>query len=239
MNAGPEAIGLVVIITNDYSSCPGLPRLSGAHLDGIAISDAFRQLKFAVYWIKNATRHSLENVMWDLQNLELFSMRKCRCIIFIFAGHVSEGDNLIMQDGSQFQIIKDIICPLSKNSNEIKLVQKIFLIDACRGKGVAQTSFVPGGASQRGGSLIGIEEVAQEDGFMLVYSTHEAYENRLWLSTMARLLRDKQHLCSVDNLLTAISKELEGRMGGFWFQQPERFSQLYQDICLDPGCSCR
>ena len=251
----PGATGLIVIVTNDYSNLPAaaagggsLPKLKGAHLDGESLSGAFRELGFAVCWMENVVKHSLQGIMWELRNLKFSSVQKYRCIIFVFAGHGCEGDNLIMQDGSKFQVVQDIIDPLlPKNSKEIGSIQKIFLIDACRGEGTTQTVFVPRSASHRGGSLIGSEEVAQEGGFMLAYSTlpmHKAYEDPrhggLWFSTLAKLLREKRHLCSIENLLTAVNKEMKARMGGSQFQQPEKVVRLNEIICLNPKCSsCR
>lgn len=79
---------------------------------------------------------------------------------------------------------------------------------------------------------------------MLAYSNlpmHRAYENPhsggVWLSTLARLLREKRHLSSVDNLLKVVNWELKRRMGDSQFQQPEILSMLDQNICLDPGYS--
>ncbi len=249
----PGAIGLAVIITNDYSNSPaaaaqGLERLDGALLDGRALSSAFTALRFAVCWIKNADRHSLGKVMWELRNLQFSSVSKYRCILFIFAGHGCEGDQLIMQDGAKLGVVPDIIEPLlPKNSLHIGNIEKIFLIDACRGKEKTQTTLVPRSApSERGGSLVSMQEVAQEGGFMLAYSTlplHKAYEDPrnggLWFSTLARLLREKRHLCSVDDLLTQVNAELKKRMHSSQFQQPERWSRLNKIICLNPECSCK
>lgn len=249
----PGAIGLAVIITNDYSNGPavealGLGRLEGALLDGRSLSIAFTELKFAVCWVKNADNHSLGRLMYELRNLRYSSAKNYRCILFIFAGHGCEGDQLVMQDGHRLRVVHDIIDPLlPKNSAEIGKIPKVFLIDACRGRGVTPTTFVPRSPNDRGGNLLGMQEVAQEGGFMLAYSTlpmHKAYEDPhsggLWLSTLARLLRKKDRfLCSVENLLTQVNVELSVRMRGPHFQQPEKLSRLNAIICLNPECSCK
>ena len=245
----PRAIGLAVIITNNYSTSPslGLAKLDGALLDGQALSAAFTGLKFAVCWVKNASRHSLGRIMFDLRNLKFSSVRNYRCIIFIFAGHGCEGDCLVMQDGSKLRVTSDIIDPLlPKNSKEIGSIEKLFLIDACRGQEKTQTSLAPRSVGNRGGSLVAMQEVAQEGGFMLAYSTlpeHKSYEDPrnggLWFSTLARLLSEKRHLCSVDNLLTQVNTEMKRRMCGSQFQQPEKLSRLNKIVCLNPECSCK
>lgn len=245
----PDAIGLVVIITNDYSNTRDLITLSGTQRDGQALSVAFSKLNFAVCWEKNVTSFQLANIIGDMAKLRYEWVKKYRCIIFVFAGHGKEGDNLCMQDGTRIQTNSNIVIPLlPKNAREIGNIKKAFLIDACRGENITATELVPRGSSEsqsRGGSVVELARVPSEGNFLIAHSTmpkHEAYESTdkggVWLSTVASLLKRKgDHLRSLQVLLTEanteIAKSLQQKDSKF--QQAEQFSRLNGVINLDPN----
>ena len=55
-----DSVGLVIIITNDYSSTKELSTLNGTKEDGKALSEAFAKLNFTVQWEKNVNGEQLE-----------------------------------------------------------------------------------------------------------------------------------------------------------------------------------
>ena len=244
----PDAIGLVVIITNDYSTTRDLTVLSGTHRDGQALSEAFSKLNFAVYWERNVTGFKLVSIIGDIAKLRHEWVKEYRCIIFVFAGHGKEGDNLCMQDGTRIQTNHEILLPLlPKNAKEIGSIKKAFLIDACRGEKITATELVPRGSSEplsRGGSLVELRRVCSEGNYLIAHSTmpeHAAYETGkggVWLSTVASLLNRKgNHLRSLQVLLTEANNEITKNLqhNDSKFQQAEQLSRLNGVINLDPN----
>lgn len=250
------AIGLVVIISNDYSTprSPGsehLSELKGTLQDGKALSQAFAALRFAVCWERNVTGAMLCRIISEMRNLKFSLVKDYRCIMFIFAGHGCEGDYLWMQDGSKLQIYIDVVTPLlPKSAKVIGNIKKVFLIDACRGERETQTILVPrssslptGASETRGGSLLESVKVCEEGNFLIAYSTmpmHKAYEDNrtggVWLSTLARLLNERRSLFCLDYLLTEVNEEMMARMqDSTKCQQPEKYSTLNGHIILDPN----
>jgi hypothetical protein len=252
------ANGLVVIVTNDYSSTRDLSELKGTIKDGHALSQAFRLLGFAVCWERNVSGNALCGLVAEIRTLKLQQVRGYCGIIFVFAGHGCEGDYLWMQDGTKLHIITDIVDPLlPKNAKEIGMIGKAFLIDACRGERSTETVLVPrynsipnrSLSSVRGGSLMESLKVCEDGNFIVAYSTlpmHKAYESERnggeWLSTLAKLLnKGVSSLPSPDleYLLTEVNKVMSEKQGPT-FQQPDRLSRLNGHITLGnnlSGCS--
>lgn len=232
------AIGLAVIITNDYSTGGGsVEQLKGTERDGQALSNAFTALRFAVCWEKNVPGSILAGIISEISHLKYDLVKDYECMIFIFAGHGCEGDYLLMQDCRKLQIMDDIVTPLlPKNARLIGGIKKAFLIDACRGKQETQTQVVPRSSSNpgeasksRGGSSVELKRVPSEGNFLIAYSTmplHRAYEESnkggVWLSTVAQLLKERKHLNSLESLLA----EANDRMPQFRSQQSERLSRV-------------
>lgn len=248
----PGANGLAVIITNDnYSRSPPrlkLANLPGAARDGLALKQALSGLKFAVHLARNISTDALRGLVYGISCLRYHMVKDYCCIIFIFAGHGCEGDYLYMPDGGTVQVGTDIVNPLvPENSVDIGSIPKVFLIDACRGTEDTKVVFVPRGSldssEARGGSLIHRIKVAARGEYLLAYSTmprHKAYEipgeGGVWLSTLARLLNERQHLQSFESLLTKVNEELKEKLqGAMNFQQPERYSRINGFISLDPN----
>ena len=235
------AIGLAVIVTNDYTDTTKLDDLVGTLCDGKNLSEAFTKLRFAVHWERNVDQNELKKIIDEISSLEYQLVENYRCIIFIFAGHGCEGDNLFMQDGTTINICKDIIDPLlSTKSNK---VQKIFLIDACRGR---KDTIVPRCNGPPEELMVAsMKEIPNKGGFLVAYSTmpqHKAYEDKqkggLWFSTFVKLLQVKKYLSlSIEDLLTEVNGEMEREMQRSGkFQQPEKISRLSKIVYLDPNC---
>lgn len=233
----PGAIGLAVIITNDYGTAKELITLTGTQQDGQALSEVFARLNFDVCWRRNAGKFLLMQIIREVSQLKYHAVQHYRCIIFIFAGHGCEGDCLWTQDERKVHILNEVVYPLlPKQAMEIGAIPKVFLIDACRGKKKTQTVVVPRSSSTdeevqpRGGSLCEMN-VPAEGNFMIAYSTlpqHKAYEDGtkggVWLFTLAKLLKEGKSLHSLECLLTDVNEEI---MGGkpCEFQQPEKWSR--------------
>ena len=248
----PSAIGLAVIITNDYGTTESLAKLTGTQRDGQSLCEAFTRLKFDVLWKRNVNQFLLMQIIYGLSRLKYHKVKHYRCIILIFAGHGCEGDCLWTQDGKKVHITSQVVTPLlPKQAMEIGAIPKIFLIDACRGDKKTQTVVVPRSSSSpkpveevqpRGGSLCEMR-VPEEGNFMIAYSTlpqHKAYEDPekggVWLSTLAKLLTEGKSLNSLECLLTDVNEEIIGN-NPREFQQPEKFSRLNKIINLDPACN--
>lgn len=251
VRARPGAHGLAVIVANDdYSQSPPhlrLENLPGAARDGQALSQALGGLNFAVHLVKNISRHALMQLVHEMSRLRYHMVKDYCCILFVFAGHGCEGDYLYMPSGEKVQVAGEVVGPLvPASSQEIGNIPKVFLIDACRGSGDTDTVLVPrsslAGGGARGGTLIDRIRVAAEGEYLLAYSTlprRKAYEvpgkGGVWLSTLARLINERQHLQSFEGLLTKVNEEVKGRLQGEKsFQQPERYSRINGFICLDP-----
>lgn len=245
----PGATGLAVIITNDYSSPTpaNLSRLMGTQQDGQSLTEAFTRLNFDVLWRRNTDRVVLMQIIRAVSQLKYCAVKHYHCIILIFAGHGCEGDCLWTQDGMKVHITQEVVAPLlPKKAMGIGAIPKVFLIDACRGEKKTQTVLVPRSTStdeevqSRGGSLLQDMRVPEEGNFMIAYSTlpqHKAYEDPtkggVWLSTLAKLLRERKSLNSLECLLTDVNEEIVGN-NPREFQQPEKLSRLNRKIDLDP-----
>lgn len=241
-----DAAGLVVIITNDYSSTPHLRELKGTKHDGHSLQGVFTALGFTVCWERNVTGGSMHRIIKELRDLKFAEVKGYQCIVFVFAGHGCEGDYLCMQDGSKLQINGDIVDPLlPRNAQQIGSIKKAFLIDACRGTQETLTTLVPRSCSipcARGGTLMDTLRVSTDGNFLLAYSTlpmHIAYESGVdggaWLSTMVKLLSEKQSsLLSLDleYILTEVNKVMSEKQGSS-VQQPDRVVRLNGHINLD------
>ena len=203
-----DSVGLVIIITNDYSTTKELSTLNGTKEDGKALSEAFAKLNFTVQWEENVNGDQLKLIVKDIARL---NASDCRCIIFVFSGHGQEGDYIFMQDNSKHQIYDAIVHPLlPKNAKGIGSIQKAFLIDACRGGEKAAIAYVPKGLKER--LMDKLKKVSAEGNFLVAYSTlpkqlaYETDKGGVWLSTVATLLNEGKHLNSLGDFLTMVNK---------------------------------
>ncbi len=249
----PGAIGLAVIITNDYSTTSSLRSLPGAEKDGESLQEALADLKFAVHWKRNVNSGEFVEIIREISSLKHSLVKEFRCILFVFAGHGDEGDTLYMQDGAKLHLNQDVITPLyPEKAREIGNIKKAFLIDACRGNKSTETTlvprsgFIPDESGERGGSSVGFE-VPRESGIFIAHSTlpsHKSYEDKtvggVWLSTVARLLKEKKYLFSLTYLLEKANEEIMESKNGSnapvkEFQQPAMTSTLNGVIRLNPN----
>ena len=255
VKSNPKANGLVVIVTNDYCNTPGLSPLNGAPCDGHNLSEAFKNLEFAVHWETNVDYIRLKAIICEISRLKRHQVENYRCIIFIFAGHGTEGDYLFMQKGEKISIFANIVNPLlPKSSKEIGNIPKVYLIDACRGDNYTPTTLVARGSSitpeekSRGGSLIDTLKVASEGEFLLSFSTMPSYKafeestttgggGGVWFSSLVEALQmDEYSGLSLDDLLTKTNKLMMSKLQDQrHFQQPEKISRLNDIIFLHPG----
>lgn len=253
----PGAIGLAVIVTNNYTTNENLKDLPGALIDGEAMYSALEKLNFAVYWEKNVTGDKMKQIIREMQNLEHCPV-SYRCIFFVFSGHGNQDDCLMMEDtdSEPLHLEKEIIIPLlPKQANRIGLIQKVFLIDACRGGSKTSTEFVAKDGErprqERKNSIVAkLREshiqIPGEGGFLLAYATmpmHAAYDTLgkggVWLSRVTRLLNDRVCLDSIENLLTKVNEVLMTELQNDQkILQPEKVSRLNKIVSLEPGKWC-
>lgn len=235
----PGARGLAVIVTNDYNSNADLKSLAGTHKDGEAMESALIALNFAVYWEKNVAEDKMKQIIGDVQSLKKKLVGSyLQYIFFIFSGHGSEGDCLVMEDGSFLRVNEELISPLlAKSAKEIGTLPKVFLIDACRGKNPTKTVYVEMPKNASSASKSSKIRFPEEGGYLLGYATipmHMSYETNSggwWLSKVAKLLKDKMYLNSIETLFTEVSRQM---VLGKNSQQPEVILRLNAHINLEP-----
>lgn len=250
IRSAPGAIGLVVIVTNDYSTAAKLTELPGASQDGHTLCRAFAGLNFAVCRQENVNGHNLGDIIHEISRLSYDLVKSYHCIIFIFAGHGRVGDHLVMQDSTPVSMHQSIIEPLlAKNATEIGGIPKIFLIDACRGEATTKMALVPRSCDQevkpRGGSLIDMGKVPEEGNFLLAYSTmpkHKAYESctmgGVWFTALSEVIAERENGLNIQVVLTKANELISKNYQNNTFlkpQQPECLSRLNKVVYLDPN----
>ena len=212
--AVPGAVGLALIITNDYKSNPQYTNLEATKSDGDAMDRALRELGYA-----SVCRHNVTQI-WLMSLLRKADRTtyppSCRRIVFVFAGHgriESGGTSLIMNDGMDISI-QSIVTLLSPSSSTSMIgdMVRMFFIDACRGEGVDEGRFV-----SRGGCLVNERRISSNAGNYLVgFSTlagFRSYEVRdeggscgLWLPRVAEKLTSCDD--TINNILVGVNEEL-------------------------------
>ena len=257
--------GLAAIITNDYAGAKH-KELSGTHMDGERMKEAFEALKFDVCWKKNVNQNDIQQLWREINSLNFELVKHYNCMAFVFSGHGEpEGRDgkLIMQDDTKIDICKDFIAPvLPGNAKLIGDIPKIFFIDACRGDEATETVDVPtrhgatgkgspsntdSATSRKGCYQIDLQKVPTEGSCLVAYSTLPGRRSNdypgkgsLWLEFLARHLTTNHE--TIETLLTDVNKELLDyyRKHNFEFQQPEKMSRLNKRLyLLEEGCENR
>jgi len=247
----PEANGLAIIISNDYSSCCRLDPLTGARKDGENMFRAFKYLKFATHWESNVTKPRLMQLIYDATRYYFYhQFENYRCIAFVFAGHGFTMDQIYMQDGTLVSITDIVQSFLPKSAPHIGNLPKLFLIDACRGTKDINPVFVPrgsakvfkGNAVERGVTELLNLRLPSEGNYLIAYSTmpeHKSYEQFGEGSTWTTILAEK--LCtshdSIEDILTAVNEkmmEIYQTSLQCPMQQPEKRSYLNKILILNP-----
>ena len=246
----PGASGFAVIISNDYSSTPGLETLTGTRKDAQNMDAALQSLNIVTHCEHNVTTIRLMELLYKAAQCKDYPQGS-KCIIFVFAGHGLDSNQVYMQDGSLMKINGIIEQFLPEKAPMIGNIPKLFFIDACRGDRTVQSVTVPrGGYSvreplQKGADEVPTMKIPAQGNFLVAYSTmpyYRSYESKgnggMWMSALARKLPYSKD--SIEDILTEVNEELiELYQSPHWrdtdMQQPEKISRLNKRVYLGQG----
>ena len=232
----PEAVGLAVIITNDYKDNRHYSNLEATESDGAAMAAAFTELGYATIRKHNITAPILTSILRKASNIRY--PQSCKRIAFVFAGHGrdepgSGATTLIMNDGENMAIdfIVETLSPHDTN-NTIGNKVRMFFIDACRGDGKDEGKLIP-----RGGDFIDKQRLSSNAAnYLLCFSTlagYQSYEVKengggsrgLWLPRVARNLTTCDD--SICDILVKVNTELLTE-----FQDREKYPFMMQPVLI-------
>ncbi|XP_019854404.1 PREDICTED: uncharacterized protein LOC105313442 isoform X2 [Amphimedon queenslandica] len=232
--AAPEAVGLAMIITNDYKDNPKYSNLEATESDGASMAAAFTELGYTIVHKHNITGLILASILRRTSNIQY--PKSCKRIAFVFAGHgrnesKSETTLLIMNDGESITIdfIVETLSPRDPG-NAIGNKVRMFFIDACRGDGKDEGRLVP-----RGGDCIEKQRLSSNAAnYLLCFSTlagFQSYEVKetgggsrgLWLPRIARNLTTCDD--SIGDILVKVNEELSTE-----FQDKEKYPYMMQPV---------
>lgn len=236
--AYPEAVGVAIIIANDYSTCKALNTIQGPIDDASKAEAVFRSLKTVCHHVRNQNAARTIAACQFVASYE-YPHDKFKWIIIVFSGH-GNNETIIAQDGSNIPV--QTIIDLFKHPPNLS-IPKFFFFDACRGIELTESHLVPRGPeivhmNPRGGELLS-EVIRLPEGcnMLIAFSTlprKYAYEQRssggLWLSKLLdRLPNDDS---SITDILNEVNKDVVDHfqpMNGL-MQQPEYRSTLLGKI---------
>jgi hypothetical protein len=228
------ALGIALIIANDYKTSSNIPPLEGTLRDASKAQNVFESLNTICYMKCNSTASQMSNAISAVASCSSYP-KAFKWIVFIFSGHGSDNQVILGQDNQKVKIddILEMFQP-SQNS-KTATIPKILLFDACRGGGVTG-SIVPRAEGHVCESALRVPE----KGNMLVgYSTLPlcmSYEDNkkggIWMSHLLdRLGRDE---CSINDVLTATNGDIIEyfQQRKVEIQQPECYNTLWSIVNL-------
>ncbi len=124
----PNARGVVVIIGNEEYDDPQCNNLPGAMKDANDMESTFKYLRFAIRFLRNATRDKICSTISALADYGSYP-DGYNCFAVVFSGHGGSNNIIVSKDGQEVSIDEAIIQQL----NHIADKPKIVFIDACRG----------------------------------------------------------------------------------------------------------
>ena len=230
LDACTHPVGLAIIISNDYKDVPTLKILNETEKDGKAMMDALKFLGHATVHLRNVTYASLLDLLRQAEQIKYPSC--CRRVVFVFAGHGKEGDNLITGDGKCIKI-QTIVEKLSTIP-----MARLFFIDACRGKLDDRGRVV---ASRGGKPLDEVRIPSNAYNFLLAHSTipgHRSYEveneGGIWMPVLANKLKEVD--ADINAVLVEVNRELQQRFQDRecfpYMMMPESINRLAESINL-------
>lgn len=239
----PNANGLALIVSNDYSSTR-IASLTATSNDARLLKASLVELNYTVVYKHNIRRMDLLSLLDDVTSMT-FPCNFKR-LVFAFSGHGTDGSNIVMQDGASVNIAFVVAKFLPVNKPHLCSIPKLFFIDACRGQRVdAGVTFVKydqvaAPLVARGAKALETVRYPSEGNFLIAYSTtagYEAYEftarGGLWMSVLAKKLLSEDK--SVVDVLTDVNQELIYMYRKRWdgsLQQPELLSRLNETVNL-------
>ena len=243
LSACIHPVGLAIIISNDYESISTLETLRETETDGKAMTEALKCLGYATIHRHNVTLTFLLNLLRQATQINYPTC--CKRLVFVFAGHGKEGDNLLTSDERPIQI-QEIVVKLSEIDNNAKIT-KLFFIDACRGtlddKGKVIVS--------RGGKSIDETRIPISTyNFLIAHSTisgYRSYEIKnkggIWMQALSRKLKEADK--DINVVLIEVSKELQEQFQDQvqypYMMMPESINRLTTSINLlqeSKYCKC-
>ena len=253
IDSAPYALGLAVIISNDYKSNPQYGNLNGTEKDGDALESSFKTLRYTVVRKHNTSLSFLVALLKKVSS-GLRYPPSYKAIAFVFAGHGEAGGNLITSEGNKISI-EGIVRILSPSSNDASTTQlgdmaRMFFIDACRGeKDDLGFHVTPRGASAnpRGGKPVELLRIPSEPtNIVVAYSTVAGYrsyeidgQGGIWLQSLAKKLIKCD--CSIGDVLTEVNgdlKDLFQKNPKMKIMNPECINRLTKSVYLLRGIAC-
>jgi hypothetical protein len=234
-DAYPKAIGLAIIITNDYQKISDRHSpLAAAEGDGKAMEDSLKALGYAIVRKHNSTLALVMSLLDQLDRIRY--PPSCKRLAFVFAGHgrwrPDNGHELITNDGKVLTVNTLLMksSPSRLSGGTLGDRVRLFFIDACRGNLQDEGKMV-----HRGGELA--EEIristAPHSNMLICYSTLDGFRSYemngkgIWLPLVAeKLLKcDK----SINDVIIDVNVELKSR-----FQDKKKYPFMMQ-----PEVICR
>ena len=234
VNSKHCAVGLAVIVSNDYGANPDYANLDGTKKDGDAMASSFAISNFAIVRKHNT---SLTYLLALLDNVgtRIRYHKSYRVIAFVFAGHGEDENTLITSEGKSIgiEIIVRKLSPSVSNADTTQLGEmvRLFFIDACRGTkddlGILITPRGTGTGDHssvaRGGKNIQRLRIPSEPtNILIAYSTVSGYrsyevkgEGGIWLQCLAKKLVECNR--SISDVLIEVRKELMKK----WQENPD------------------
>ena len=178
----PQANGLALIISNDYSHTKGLTTLIGTIKDNTNMKNTFEELSFAVINDHNVTYSKMLALISSVVSFKHYPSSYKR-IVFAFSGHGKDDYLLYTNDNEPTTIDTKYILEQFSEPPHLAEIPKLVFIDACRGDLPN-----PGRLVSKGGK--NISRIIPAGGSWLVaYSTlpkQKSYEEQgkggMWMS---------------------------------------------------------
>ena len=235
-----DALGLAIVLSNDYSCCKEVSTLKGTEADGRAMEKACEQLGFAVHRQHNdVTQARVVSLLEEANKMEYPTSYKR--LIFVFCGHGEEGGIIVTSEQKKI-LTAEIISTLSQD--KLKTMPRLFFFDVCRGKENDTGIILP---VPRGGNTMRTVRVPKaESNYLVAYSTINGYrsfelpkesgykEGGIWMQHVAAKLASAN--MSISDLLTSVNGEMRELFDKHkemeYVQQPEMILRLNDTVNL-------
>ena len=179
-------IGVAVILTNDYVSCPDPKwrQLPGTKEDHQTWKSALGSLLFDVQSYTNLTRTETIHLLQNVSALEISvtSSAVKQHLVLVYCGH-GEKDYIVCQDGQRLKT--DDVCEPFLQHRYGTAVPKLLFFDTCRGAGGTGQAWVgytytssyelSPRAAKRVGTSTSYELMPSEGNYLVVFSTLPGY----------------------------------------------------------------
>ena len=215
-NRNTAANGLAIIVSHSGDTVP----LPGVEADRILAQTTFQALGFAVLSRINSSSLEIDYVVKAVSQLQSDDfLSRCKCIVFVYAGHGGE-ETIGETINDSLPIWKAIITPLCsvEHSPQLSRIPKLFFFDCCRGGRVdAGLTLQVGRASDRekpsfkvipslGNYLIGFSTLRSMIALDSIDRTNVQSAGSIWMKKLMKRLRTSQD--TVCNILTEVTRDV-------------------------------